>query len=115
MQVYSFWERAVYWLICSPCAVLILCIFVVLVDFQFRFEGNTLVLITPVPNHCYLFSYSHALLAILLVYIFNMFCICSFMLRIFWCFHDVFSKLDPQSSNWQFKQGISYPLSDLIV
>ena len=36
--------------------------------------------------------------------IMSKFCICSFMLRIFWSFHDVFS-------NWflSFKQGISYP------
>ena len=32
-----------------------------------------------------------------------------------WSFHDVFSKLVPQSSKWQFNQRISYPLSDLIV
>ena len=54
MQFYSFWEIAVYRLIYSPYAVFVLCLFVlclfvVLVDFQFRFEGNTLVLITPVP------------------------------------------------------------------
>ena len=48
------------------------------------------------------------------VYIFNQFCICSFMHRIFWSFHDIFSELVPQSSNWQFKQGISYPLGYLI-
>ena len=102
-------------LICSPCVLLVLlvCLFVVLVDFQFPFEGRTLVLITTVPDNCYFFSYSQTLFAILLVYIFNKFCICSVMLRIFWSFHDVFPKLVPQSSNLQFKQGIS--LSDLTV
>ena len=51
----------------------------------------------------------------MLVNIFNKFCICSVMLRIFWSFHDVFTKLAPKSSNLQFKQGISYPLSDLAL
>ena len=74
-----------------------------------------MVLITPVPDHCYFFSYSQALFAILLVYIFNKFCICSVMLRIFWSLHDVFSKLVPQSSNFQFKKGINYHLMDLII
>ena len=105
MQFLSFWERIVYLLICSPCG-LVLCLFVVLVDVRFPFEGKTLVLITPVPDHCYFFTYSQTLFAILLVYV---------MLRMIWSFHDVFSKLVPQSSNLQFKQGISYPLSDLIV
>ena len=97
MQFYSCWERAFYRLICSPC-VLVLCLFVVLVDFQFRFEGKTLVLITPGPDHCYFFSYSQTIFANVLVYIFNKFCICSFILRIFLNFHDVFSKLVHQSS-----------------
>ena len=44
--------------ICSPCVLLVVCLFVVLVIFQFPFEGKTLVLITPVPDHCYFFSYS---------------------------------------------------------
>ena len=74
-----------------------------------------MVIITPVPDHCYFFSYSQTLFANVLVSIFNKFCICSFILRIFQSFHDVFTKLGPQSSNWQFKQGISYPLGDLIV
>ena len=74
-------------------------LFVVLVDFQFHFEGKILVLITPVPDHCYFFSYSQTLFAILLVYIFNKFCICNVILRNVWNFHDVFSKLVPQSSN----------------
>ena len=87
-----FWKEL---LICSPCVLLVLCLFVILVDFQFRFEGNTLVLITPVPDRCYFFSYIQTLFAILLVYIFNNFSISSFMLRIFWSFHDVFSKLVP--------------------
>ena len=102
-------------LICLPCVLLVLCLFVVLVDFQFPFEGKTLVFITPVPDQCYLFSYSQTLFAILHVYIFNKFCICSVMLSIFWSLHDVFSKLVPQSSSLQFKQGISYPLRYLIV
>ena len=101
-------------LICSPCVLLSSCLFVVLVDVQFPCEGKTWVLKTPAPEHCYFFSYNQTLFAILLVYIFNKFCICSVMLRIFWSFHDVFSKLVPQSSQ-QFKQGISYPLSNLIV
>ena len=42
-------------LICSPCVLLVACLFVVLVDFQFLFEGKTLFLITPVPDHCYCF------------------------------------------------------------
>ena len=115
MQFYSFWERVVYRLICPPCVLLVLCLFVVLVDFQIHFKGKTLVLITPVSDHCYFFSYSQTFLAILLVYIYNKFCICSVMLRIFWSFHNVFSKLVSQSNNLQFKHGISYPLSDLIV
>ena len=86
-------------LICSPCVLLVLCLFVVLVDFQFRFEGKTLIINTPVPDHCYFFSYSQTLFANVFVYIFNKFCICSFMLIIFWSFHDLFSKLVPQSSN----------------
>ena len=110
-----FWERGVYILICSPCVLLALCRFVVLVDFQFPFGGKTLVLITPFPDHCYFFSYSQTRFAILLVYISNKFCICSVMIRIFWSFHDVFSKLVPRSSDLQFKQRIRYPLSDLIV
>ena len=114
MQFYSFWKRIVYRSICSPCVFLVLRLFIVLVDFLFNYKGKTLTLITPVPNHCDFFSYSQTLFAILLVYIFNKFCVCSFMLRIYWSFHDVFLKLVTQSSNWQFKQGIRYPLSDLI-
>ena len=98
MQFYSFWEIVVYGLICSPCVLLVLCLFVALVDFQFRFEGKTLVLTTPVPDHCYFFLNSQTLSAILLVYIFNKFCICSALLRIVWSFHGVFSKLVSQSS-----------------
>ena len=37
------------------------------------------------------------------------------MLNTIWSFHDIFSKLVPQSSKWQFNQGINYSLSDLIV
>ena len=74
-----------------------------------------LVIITPVLDHCYFISYSQTLFANVLVSIVNKFCICSFILRIFQSFHDVFTKLVPQSSNWQFKQGISYLFSDLIV
>ena len=91
-----------------------LCIFVLLVDFGFHYDGKTLVLITPVPEYCYLFC-SQAFFAISLVYTFNKICIFGFMLRIFWSFHDVFSKVVPQPSNWQFNQRISYPLSDPIV
>ena len=82
MQFYSFWERVVYRLICSPCVLLVLCLFVVLVDFQNQFNGKTLVLFIPVSDHCYFFSYSQTFLAILLEYIFNKFRICSVMLRI---------------------------------
>ena len=116
MQFNSCWERVVYRFICSPCVLLVLCLFVFLVDFQFRFEGKTLVLINPVHDYCYFFSYFivRPFSADLLVYIFNKFCICSFMLRIFWSFLDVFSKLVPQSSNWPFNQEISSPLSHLI-
>ena len=60
------------------------------------FGGKTLVLITQVPEHCYVFSYSQALFAMLLVYLFNKICIRSCMLRIFWNFNDIFSKLVPQ-------------------
>ena len=76
-------------------------------DFQFPFKGKTLVIITPVPDQCCFFSYNQTLFAILLVKIFDKFCICCVLLRIFWSFHDVFSKLVPQSSNLKFKQGIS--------
>ena len=89
----------------------VLCLFVVLVDYQVRFEGKALVLITPIPDYCYFFSYSQTPCAILLVYILDKFCICSLMLRIFWSLHAVLSKLIPQSSSMQFKQS----LSDLIV
>ena len=65
-----------------------------LVDFEFPFEGKTLVLITPAPDHCYFFSYSQTFFALLLVYMFNKFCICSGILRIFWSFHDFFLKND---------------------
>ena len=58
-------------------------IIVVLVDFQFCIEGKTLVLITPVADHCYVFSCSQTLFAILLVYIFYKFCICSLCLESF--------------------------------
>ena len=100
--------------LCSPCIMSI----VVLVDFQFPFEGKTLILITTVPDHCYFFSYSQTLFAILLVYIFNnRFCICSVMLRIFWSFHDVFSQLVPQSrvTCKLSRESVIYPLNDLIV
>ena len=40
MQFYFSWERDVYMLICSPCVLLALCLFVALDDFQFRFEGK---------------------------------------------------------------------------
>ena len=87
-KVYSFLVRVVYRWICLPC-VLVLCLFAVLVDFKFRLEGKTFVLITTVPDHCYFFSYSQALFVILFVYLFNKFCISSFMLTIFfelpWC------------------------------
>ena len=48
-------------LICSSCVLLVLCLFVVSVDFQFPFKGKTLVIITPDPDHCYFFSYSQTL------------------------------------------------------
>ena len=35
LQFYSFWERVVYRIICLPSVLLVLCLFVVLVDFQF--------------------------------------------------------------------------------
>ena len=38
-------------LICSSCVLLVVCLFVVLVDFLFPFEGKTCVLITPVSDH----------------------------------------------------------------
>ena len=78
-------------------------------------QGQDFGQITSVPDHCNFFLYRQTLFAISLVYIFNKFCIRSFMLNTIWSFHDVFSKLVPQSSKWQFNQGISYPLSDLIV
>ena len=71
LQFYSCWEKGVYMLICSPCVLLVLCLFVVLVDFQFHLEGKTLVIITPVPDHGYFFSYSQTLFTNLLFYIFN--------------------------------------------
>ena len=46
-------DRVVYRLICSPRVLLQVCIFVLLVDFQVRFDGNILVPITPVPAYCY--------------------------------------------------------------
>ena len=52
----------------SPRALLVFGLFVVSVVFQFRFEGKTLVLITPVPDLCYLFSYSQTLFENVLVY-----------------------------------------------
>ena len=44
---------------CLPLAkifvlLFVLCIFVIVVIFPFRFEGNTLVLIATVPGHCLL-------------------------------------------------------------
>ena len=77
-------------------------------------QGQDFCQIISVPDHCN-FLYRQTLFAISLVYIFNKFCIRSFMRNTIWSFHDVFSKLVPQSSKWQFNQGISYPLSDLIV
>ena len=62
-------ERVVYRLFCLPC-VLVLYLFAVLVDFQFLFKGKTLVIITPVPDHCYFFPYSQTLFANLLVSIY---------------------------------------------
>ena len=46
--------------------------FLVLVDFQFRFEGKSLVLITPVPDHYCFFSYCQTLLQLyLFIYLIN--------------------------------------------
>ena len=104
---------------------LVLYIFVVLVSgwilassfdwLPIPLQGQDFGQITSVPDHCNFFLYRQTLFAISLVYIFNKFCIRSFMLNTIWIFLDVFSKLVPQSSKWQFNQGISYPLSDLIV
>ena len=41
--------QSVYW-------IFSLCLFVMLVMFNFNFEGDTLVLIAPVPDHCYLLT-----------------------------------------------------------
>ena len=123
LQFYYFWERVSHWF-CFLCVLLVLCLFVVLVfgwilasSFDWLpipLQGQDFGQITSVPNRCN-FLYGQTLFAVMLVYIFNKFCFCSFMLNNFWSFHDVFSKLVPQSSKWQFNQGISYPLSDLIV
>ena len=48
----------------------VLCIFIILVDSHFGFEGKTLVMIAPVPDHPNFFSYSQTLFA-------NIFCIYS--------------------------------------
>ena len=91
MQFCSCWERVVLRLI------LVFSMYYFYLSFWLIsntvFEGKTLVLITPVPDHCYFFSYNRTLFAILFVHILNKFCICSSMLRIFWSFHDVFSKI----------------------
>ena len=124
LQFYYFLERVAnrfYF----PSVLLVLYIFVVLVSgwilassfdwLPIPLQGQDFGQITSVPDHCNFFLYRQTLFAISLVYIFHKFCICSFMLNTIWSFHDVFSKLVPQSSKWQFNQGISYPLSNLIV
>ena len=124
LQVYYFLERVAHRFY-FPCVLLVLCLFVVLVSrwilassfewLSILLQGQGFVQITSFPDHCN-FWYDQTLFAIILVYIFNKFCICSFMLNNLWSFHDVFSKLVPQSSiKWKFNLGISYPLSDLIV
>ena len=59
MQLTPFWERVVYRVVfrlfCSPNVLVVLCLFVALVEFRFHYEDTTLVLITPVPDHCYFF------------------------------------------------------------
>ena len=41
------------------------------VDSHFGFEGKTLVMIAPVPDHCNFFSYGQTLFAIIILHIFN--------------------------------------------
>ena len=86
MQLTPFWERVVYRVVyrlfCSPNVLVVKCLFVALVKFQFRYEDTTLVLITPVPDHCNFFSYNQILFEVLLAYISNKLCICSFMHKI---------------------------------
>ena len=124
LQFYYFLERVAHRFY-FPGGPLVLHIFVVLVSgwilassfdwLPFPLQGHYFGQITSVPYRCNLFLYRQTLFAISLVYIFNKFCIRSFMLNTIWSFHDVFSKLVPQSSKWQFNQGISHPLSDHIV
>ena len=123
LQFYYFLERVAHRFY-FPSVLLVLYIFVVLVSgwilassfdwLLIPLQGQDFGQVTSVPDHCN-FSYRQTLFAFSLVYIFNKFCIRSFMLNTICSFHDVFSKLVPQSSKWQFNQGISYPLSDLIV
>ena len=54
-----------------PCVLFVLCLFVILVDSHFGFEGKTLVMIAPVPDHCNFFSYGQTLFAIISLHIFN--------------------------------------------
>ena len=86
MQLTTFWERVVYRVVyrlfCSPNVLVVLYLFIALIEFRFLYEDTTLFLITQVPDHCFFFSYNQILFEILLVYISNKFCICSFMLKI---------------------------------
>ena len=58
MTLNSLYDFTQFELLCLPCVLLVLCLFVFLVDFQFRFEGKTLVINTPVPDQCYFFIHS---------------------------------------------------------
>ena len=78
-------------------------------------QGQDFGQITSVPNHCNFFLYRQTLFAISLVYIFNKFCICSFMLNTVWVSMVYFQNWFLSQVYLQFNQEISYPLSDMIV
>ena len=62
------------------CSVTFYCLFVILVGSHFGFEGKTLVMFAPVPDHCNFFSYSQTLFGItVLISNSTNVCICSFM------------------------------------
>ena len=55
----TFWERAVH---SVNRMFSLLCLFVALVVSHFGFEGWTLVLITSVPGHCFIFHFLNRLM-----------------------------------------------------
>ena len=100
-------------LICSPWVLLVLCLFVILVDFQFPFDGlwfllpKFLISITSLHSQA-LFQFCLCIYLISSVFV-------VLYLEYFGASMNIFSKLVPQSSNLRLKQGILYPSSDLIV